>query len=299
MIERLGHAPPKGREQTREGWQEGHGEHPLDRFLKKGRIPHIWCPGCGVGIAFTAFVKALEKGAFDLDRTVVVSGIGCSGRAAGYLNLDTYHTTHGRAIPFATGLKLAEPRAQGGGLQRRRRPFRHRGESHHPRGPPERGHHGDLRQQLQLRDDGRAGRTHDSPRGEDHHHPLRVRRAPLQPDLPGQGRGGRLRRALDRASHLRDAGHDDRGRETSRASASSRSSLPCPTGYARRNRLGEPLDLMRFYKENSFVSTELDPENTALPFKGKVAVGKFVDIQKPTFMEMYESCVVARAKGKG
>jgi 2-oxoglutarate ferredoxin oxidoreductase subunit beta len=74
---------------------------------------------------------------------------------------------------------------------------------------------------------------------------------------------------------------------------------PCPTGYARRNKLGEPLDLMRFYKENSVVSTELDPENTALPFKGKVAVGKFVDIQKPTFMEMYESCVVARAKGKG
>jgi 2-oxoglutarate ferredoxin oxidoreductase subunit beta len=70
---------------------------------------------------------------------------------------------------------------------------------------------------------------------------------------------------------------------------------PCPTGYARRNKLGDPLDLMRFYKENSFLTSELDPENTALPFKGKVAVGKFVDIRKPTFSEMYDSCVVSRA----
>jgi len=107
VIERL--ALPNGSTAAKDSWQKGHGDHPLDRFLKEGRIPHIWCSGCGIGIAFTAFVKALEKGRFDPDRTVVVSGIGCSGRAAGYLDLDTYHTTHGRPIPFATGLKLAKP----------------------------------------------------------------------------------------------------------------------------------------------------------------------------------------------
>jgi len=109
VIRRLQLAPALNEAQVKAGWQSGHGDHSLDRFLKEGRIPHIWCPGCGIGIAFTAFVKALEKGGFDPDKTVVVSGIGGSGRAAGYLNLDTYHTTHGRPIPFATGLKLARP----------------------------------------------------------------------------------------------------------------------------------------------------------------------------------------------
>ncbi len=82
-------------------------KHPLDTYLRVERIPNIWCPGCGAGIVLNCFLRALSKGCFDLDKVVVVSGIGCTGRAAGYINLDSFHTTHGRAIPFATGLKLA------------------------------------------------------------------------------------------------------------------------------------------------------------------------------------------------
>ena len=85
MKSELIEAPPLSAEEAREGWQKGHGDHPLDRYLKPGRIPHIWCAGCGIGIAFTAFIKALEESGAPLDKTVVVSGIGCSGRAAGYL----------------------------------------------------------------------------------------------------------------------------------------------------------------------------------------------------------------------
>ncbi len=81
--------------------------YPLDHLLKTDRIPHIWCSGCGIGIALSAYLRALDG--FDLNKVVLVSGVGCAGRAAGYLNLDSYHTTHGRAIPFATGLKLAQP----------------------------------------------------------------------------------------------------------------------------------------------------------------------------------------------
>ena len=92
-------------------------KHPLDAIIRSDRMPHIWCPGCGIGIAMRCYAQALlEWGAgpslklrAGLDRHVVVSGIGCSGRVAGYMNLDSYHTTHGRAIPFATGLKLARP----------------------------------------------------------------------------------------------------------------------------------------------------------------------------------------------
>ncbi|MGQ9584048.1 MAG: thiamine pyrophosphate-dependent enzyme [Anaerolineae bacterium] len=91
------------------GKQEDDGHHPLDAILRVDRLPHIWCPGCGLGTALTCFASALSKSGLDLDKVVVVSGIGCTGRVAGYLNVDSFHTTHGRAIPFATGIKLANP----------------------------------------------------------------------------------------------------------------------------------------------------------------------------------------------
>lgn len=84
-------------------------EHPKDSLLRKERIPHIWCPGCGLGSALSALIDSLASSGLDLKKVAVVSGIGCSGRAAGYLNLDSFHTTHGRAVPYATGLKLANP----------------------------------------------------------------------------------------------------------------------------------------------------------------------------------------------
>jgi 2-oxoglutarate ferredoxin oxidoreductase subunit beta len=87
------------------------GLHPMDVLLRGERLPHIWCQGCGLGTALTTFIGALqwlEKNQnWDLDKVAVVSGIGCTGRIAGYIRLDSFHTTHGRAIPFATGLKLA------------------------------------------------------------------------------------------------------------------------------------------------------------------------------------------------
>ncbi|MFQ6114131.1 MAG: thiamine pyrophosphate-dependent enzyme, partial [bacterium] len=83
--------------------------HPMESILRMDRMPHIWCSGCGIGTAVTAFAMALEKAEIPLDKVAVVSGIGCAGRIAGYIKLDSFHTTHGRAIPFATGLKLANP----------------------------------------------------------------------------------------------------------------------------------------------------------------------------------------------
>ncbi|MCK5220758.1 MAG: 2-oxoacid:ferredoxin oxidoreductase subunit beta, partial [Candidatus Aminicenantes bacterium] len=85
------------------------GKNPVEEYLRMDRIPHIWCSGCGIGTVVTSFVDALRKSETDLDKVVVVSGIGCTGRVAGYVKLDSFHTTHGRAIPFATGIKLANP----------------------------------------------------------------------------------------------------------------------------------------------------------------------------------------------
>ena len=78
-------------------------------YIRQDRMPHIWCPGCGLGTVLRCLISALIGGGYPMDKVAVVSGIGCTGRAAGYVKLDSFHTTHGRAIPFATGLKLANP----------------------------------------------------------------------------------------------------------------------------------------------------------------------------------------------
>ncbi len=87
-------------------------QHPLAKYLRQERMPHIWCEGCGNGILLNSFLEALDELQLDLDKLVVVSGIGCIGRAAGYVNVDSFHTTHGRALAFATGVKLANPELQ-------------------------------------------------------------------------------------------------------------------------------------------------------------------------------------------
>lgn len=80
-----------------------------EAFFRINHLPHIWCPGCGNGIVLKSIAKAAAKLDLDQDKTVIVSGIGCSSRASGYMDFDTLHTAHGRAIPFATGIKLANP----------------------------------------------------------------------------------------------------------------------------------------------------------------------------------------------
>jgi 2-oxoglutarate ferredoxin oxidoreductase subunit beta len=81
----------------------------FQQYLRVERLPHVWCPGCGHGMITHALACALAQLELDRSQTVVVGGIGCSGRAAFLFDMDTMHTTHGRAIVFATGLKLVRP----------------------------------------------------------------------------------------------------------------------------------------------------------------------------------------------
>ncbi len=78
-------------------------------FLRSERLPNIWCPGCGNGIVLRALLEAISQLQLDPDKVVLVSGIGCSSRAPAYTAFDNVHTLHGRAIPTATGIKLANP----------------------------------------------------------------------------------------------------------------------------------------------------------------------------------------------
>ncbi|MFX0093089.1 MAG: thiamine pyrophosphate-dependent enzyme [Candidatus Hodarchaeota archaeon] len=83
--------------------------HPLDDMLRTERIPTGWCSGCGIGRTLTYYLEALKEANINLQKVVTVSGIGCTGRASGYVKTDGFHTTHGRAIPFAHGVKSTNP----------------------------------------------------------------------------------------------------------------------------------------------------------------------------------------------
>ncbi len=84
----------------------------VTNYLRKSNMPHIWCPGCGNGIVTSAFLRSFDDLKINPDQTVVVSGIGCSSRVTGYLDFNTLHTTHGRALAFATGVKLGNPKLE-------------------------------------------------------------------------------------------------------------------------------------------------------------------------------------------
>ncbi len=79
------------------------------QFLRLPQLPHVWCPGCGNGSIVKALLEAIGGLGLDQDKIVVVSGIGCSGRTPFILDFNTMHTTHGRALAFSTGIKLANP----------------------------------------------------------------------------------------------------------------------------------------------------------------------------------------------
>ena len=80
-----------------------------DKYLRVEKMPTLWCWGCGDGVILKSFIRAVEKLGWEKDDVCVVSGIGCSGRFSSYVDFNTVHTTHGRTIAFATGIKLANP----------------------------------------------------------------------------------------------------------------------------------------------------------------------------------------------
>ncbi len=88
--------------------EEQHSAYTYLRHTKK--FPNVWCAGCGIGIVMGALIRAIDNLCLDQNDVALVSGIGCTGRMPVYMDFNTMHTTHGRALAFATGLKLAQPR---------------------------------------------------------------------------------------------------------------------------------------------------------------------------------------------
>ena len=84
-------------------------KHPLAEWIRDDRLPFVFCSGCTIGSTLSCMARSFSQTIENSNNVVVVSGIGCTGRASGYYNVGSFHTTHGRPIPFATGAKVANP----------------------------------------------------------------------------------------------------------------------------------------------------------------------------------------------
>ncbi len=262
-------------------------QNPVDSYLRVDRIPHIWCAGCGIGPATGCFIRAIRRTGINPDKIAIVSGIGCTGRVAGYVKLDSFHTTHGRAIPFATGLKLANPELNvvvfsGDG------DLVSIGGNHLIHS---------ARRNIDMTvicinnfnygmTGGQMGattplnaRSTTSPYG-NFEYPFNL------PYL--MAASGATYVARWTVLHVREL-------ESSIAEALVKPGFsfievisPCPTVYGRVNKLPRGLDEMRCYRERSFVRNGADPKDAELSLDGAIVVGKFVDVTRSTLWERYQ-----------
>jgi 2-oxoglutarate ferredoxin oxidoreductase subunit beta len=259
-------------------------QHPIAPYLRMDRMPHIWCPTCGIGTVVRCYAKELEESGVDLDKASIVSGIGCTGRVAGYMKLDAFHTTHGRAIPFATGLKLARPELlvtvfSGDG---------------------------------DLSGIGGNHFIHTARRNMDllvvlvNNFIYGMTGGQNAPTTPLTARSstmpfGNFERPFSLPHLAASCGATYVARWTSlhirRMTKSFKEAIqrkgfrfveviaPCSTLYARLNKLGTGFDLMRFYHDNAEIRHGADTRDVDIGFQDKIVCGKFIDVERPTFLE--------------
>lgn len=259
-------------------------KNPMENLLRMDRIPHIWCAGCGIGTVVTSFIDAIKKNKEDLDKLAIVSGIGCTGRVAGYVKLDSFHTTHGRAIPFATGLKLARP---------------------------------DTKVVVFSGDGDLSGiggnhLIHAARRNMDltvicvNNFNYAMTGGQVAPTTPMTANAstapyGNFEHSFSLPNLVESAGATYVARWTAlhlrRVTKSIQEALsrkgfsfievitPCVTLYARRNRLGDGLNLLKYYYEQAEIKHGADTRTVDIDYQGKLIVGKFVDKEKSTFLD--------------
>lgn len=261
-------------------------EHPLDYLLRTDRIPHMWCPGCGIGTAFSSCLTAIKDSGVDTSKVVMVSGIGCSGRAAGYVNLDSFHTTHGRAIPFATGLKMANPElnvivfsgdgdlfAIGGNH------FIHA-----------------ARRNVDITvvciNNLNYGMTGGQVAATTPHMARTTTTPAGNPDTPFNLplmaiASGATYVARWTTLHTREFTDAVEEALLKRGFSFIEVLSPCPVNYGRRNKQ-KPLDMLKIYQEKTIIKNEASPFELDVDVEKGIVLGKFVDLDRKTCTEQYD-----------
>jgi 2-oxoglutarate ferredoxin oxidoreductase subunit beta len=271
--------------------------NPVEPFLRMDRMPHIWCPGCGIGIVVNCFVRALLRSKADIDKVSVVSGIGCTGRIAGYFKVDSFHTTHGRPIPFATGLKCARPdmdvwvfSGEGDLISIGGNHFIHA-----------------ARRNMDLKiicvnnftyamTGGQVGPTaplHSIATTA----PYGAYERPF--NLPFLAEScGAVYVARWTTYHVRQLVRSLREVMDKPGFCFIEIVAPCPTIYQRRNRLGDGLAAMRNYKERSKVVNGADTRTVDIDLDGQIICGKFIDRDRKTLLEAMDEELSQKLRGK-
>jgi 2-oxoglutarate ferredoxin oxidoreductase subunit beta len=260
-------------------------EHPIAPFVRMDRMPHIWCPTCGIGTVVKCFASALAESGVDLDKVSIVSGIGCTGRTAGYMKLDGFHATHGRAIPFATGLKLGRPEllvtvfsGDGDLVGIGGNHFIHAARRN-------------MDLLIILVNNFIYGMTGGQNAATT---PLTAKTSTMP--------FGNFERPFNLPYLAASSGATYVARWTSlhirRMTWSFQEAIgrkgfrfieviaPCPTLYARLNRLGDGLDLMRFYHDHAEVRHGADTREADIGYQDRIICGKFLDEERPTYLDL-------------
>ncbi len=259
------------------------------KYLRLGKFPLIWCPGCGDGIVLKAILRAIDQIGLKNDEITMVSGIGCSSRLTGYVDFNTLHTTHGRAIAFATGVKIAKPEmtvivitgdgdatAIGGNhyIHAARRNI-------------------DLtvilfNNSIYGMTGGQVSPT--TPVG------MRASTAPygnLESSFNISGLAQAAGASFVARSTVYEATRLDKLIERAirkEGFAVVEVFTPCPTAFGRRNRLGTPVDMMRSLKDSA-VSIKKAAGMSPDELEGKIVTGVLVDVDKPEYTKEYASLV--------
>jgi len=258
--------------------------HPLAKYLREERLPHIWCEGCGNGVILGSFVSALDDLGIDMNKLVVVSGIGCIGRVAGYIKCDSFHTTHGRPIALATGIKLANPEltiavisgdgdlfAIGGNhfIHAARRNvdmtvicsnnfnYGMTGGQFGPTTPL-------------------GSYTTTTPYG-NVEHPFNL--------VHLAAAAGAVYVARWTVLHVKRLTESIKKALQKKGFKFIEVVSPCPEIYGRRNKLGEAVDMMERYRQIAEIRHGSDPSKAEITDE-RVILGEFVDIEKPTYEEL-------------
>lgn len=264
-----------------------------DYLRHKKKFPNMWCAGCGIGIVMHAIIRAVDRLGLDKDEVAMISGIGCTGRMPVYVDFNTMHTTHGRALAFATGLKMVRPEMKvivvmgdGDALAIGGNHFIHAarrnigltaivvnnsvygmtGGQYSPTTPTggltTTGPYGNIEQPFPICELSQAAGAAFVARSTVYH-------AVELDRLIGQAIEKKGFSVVEAVSY-------------------------CHTTYGRLNKLGEPVDMMRYLKENS-VKVRDPTERKLKEQEGKIVRGVLVDRDIAEYTELYDQ-VIERAQ---
>ncbi len=264
-------------------------------YLRRDKMPHIWCDGCGHGIILKSILRCIDKMGWDKNDIALVSGIGCSSRTPGYVDFNTLHTTHGRALAFATGLKIAKPNlhvivvsGDGDATAIGGNHFIHAARRN-------------IDITMIIYNNYIYGMTGGqvSPTTPAH---KKATTAPYgNPDEPFDI--SRLAQAAGAIYVARSTVFHVARMDKYIESALNRTGFsvveiltPCPTSYGRRNKEGRGVDMLMYQKSNS-IGIERAKNMSAEEMVGKIVTGVFADKEQESYLNRYNEVIEKARKG--